>query len=144
MLTGLFALAIVYVKQPIIGIAMTGVIPISLFLTFRQISSQTGIRLKLMKSREEMDGTVVEQLSGLDYVRAANTHEYEVQRVDRVAESRRGMEIKHRVHMSLFSGAKALNQGFFHILLLFLSAYLAIEGTISFGDVLTFPFSSAT
>ncbi len=45
------------------------------FLTVRQLVSQKGVRLRLIRSREEMDGTVVEQLGGIDYVRAANTQE---------------------------------------------------------------------
>ena len=36
-----------------------------------------------------MDGTVVEQLTGIDYVRAANTHAKEIERVERTAEGRR-------------------------------------------------------
>ncbi len=140
LLTGIFALSVVLGKNLMLGLAMSGVIPIALFLTLRQLSSQKGVRLNLIASREEMDGTVVEQLGGLDYVRAANTYDYEVHRVERVAEARRAMELKHHVQMSYFSCAKALNQGLFHILVLVLSAYLAIHGEITFGDVLTFSF----
>jgi ATP-binding cassette subfamily B protein len=140
LLTGAMALAAAFAMQPLVALAMAGVIPLSLYLTIWQLASQKGIRLKLIASREEMDGTVVEQLSGLDYVRAANTHAHEVERVERVAENRRGMEVRHHFQMSLFTAAKALNQGFFHILLLALSAYLAIQGTMTFGDVLTFSF----
>ena len=40
--------------------------------------------------------------------------------------------------MSLFGAAKALNEGFFHIVVLALAIYLAINGRVSFGDVLIF------
>lgn len=140
LLTGGLAIAVVVSKNPWLGIAMAAVMPISLFLTLRQLSSQKGVRLDLMKSREKIDGTVVEQLAGLDYIRAANTHDFEVARVATVAEGRREMELRHHVQMSFFTCAKALNQGLFHILILFFSAYLAIQGEISFGDVLTFSF----
>jgi ATP-binding cassette subfamily B protein len=85
-----------------------------------------------------MDGTVVELLGGLAYVRAANTHEYEVERVAAVAEERRVRELRHHLQMSLFGCAKALNEGFFHIVVLGLAVYLAVGGQISFGDILTF------
>jgi ATP-binding cassette subfamily B protein len=140
LLTGALAIAVVLSKNALIGVAMAGVIPATLFLTLRQLSSQKGIRLSLIESRANMDGTVVEQLAGLDYIRAANTLDFEVARVENAAESRRAMELRHHVQMSFYSCAKALNQGFFHILILFLSAYLAIQGEISFGDVLTFSF----
>jgi ATP-binding cassette subfamily B protein len=138
LLTGAFALITTLGKQPWLGVAMAGVIPVSLFVTIRQIISQKNVRLTLMRSREAMDGTVVEQLSGLDYVRAANTHHREVERVARAAEKRRAKEIKHHFQMSLFGCAKALNEGFFHILVLSVSIYLAVRGTISFGDILMF------
>lgn len=138
LLTGTFALAAAVTKQHLLALAMMGIIPASVYLTMRQLTSQKGIRLKLIRSREEMDGTVVELLGGLDYVRAANTEEYEIQRVNQSAERRREMEKRHHFQMSLFGCAKALNEGFFHILVLALSIYLAVNGTISFGDVLTF------
>jgi ATP-binding cassette subfamily B protein len=137
-LTGVFALTATLTKQSWLGLVMMGVIPVSLYLTVRQLISQKGVRLTLIRSREVMDGTVVEQLSGIDYVRAANTHRREVERVARAAEKRRAKEIRHHFQMSLFGCAKALNEGFFHILVLAFAILFAIQGVISFGDILTF------
>ena len=53
-------------------------------------------------------------------------------------EKRRVKEIGHHFTMSLFGAAKALNEGLFHIVLLAAAIYFAINGTISYGDVLTF------
>jgi ATP-binding cassette subfamily B protein len=136
--TGAFALAAAAVKQPWVGLVMAGVIPTAIFLTVWQIVSQKGVRLQLLRSKEEMDGTVVEQLTGLDYVRAADTHDLEVKRVARIAERARRKEMRHHFQMSLFGCAKALNEGLFHILVLSLGVYLAVQGRITFGDILTF------
>src|SRR5439155_11890793 len=46
-LTGSFALIAAVAKQPILGLGMAGVIPVAVFLTFRQLRSQKGVRLKL-------------------------------------------------------------------------------------------------
>jgi ATP-binding cassette subfamily B protein len=94
--------------------------------------------LELLRGREYLDGTVVEQLSGLDYVRVANTHAQEVNRVARAAEYRRRKELGHHVAMSFFGAAKAVVEGLFHVAVLGLAAYLAIRGSITFGDILTF------
>ncbi|MGC8643642.1 MAG: ABC transporter ATP-binding protein, partial [Isosphaeraceae bacterium] len=111
---------------------------VSLSLTIWQLITQKGIRLDLMRTREVMDGTVVELLSGIDYVRAANTHRREIRRVARTAERQRSREIRHHFEMSLFGCGKALNEGFFHILVLALAVYLFIHGQIRFGDIMTF------
>lgn len=138
LLTGLFAIGAALAKQPLLALVMAGVVPLSLLLTVRQLLSQKGIRIQLIRGREAMDGTVVELLGGIDYVRAADTREYEVQRVSATAERTRDLERRHHFRMSLFGCAKALNEGFFHVLLLAMAITLAIYGWITFGDVLTF------
>jgi ATP-binding cassette subfamily B protein len=133
--TGSFALIAAFSKQPKIALAMLGVAPLSLALTVCQIITQKGIRLDLLRTRERMDGTVVEQLGGIDYVRAAHTHRQEVRRVARVAERRRAKELRHHVEMSLFGSGKAINEGIFHVLVLAFAVYLLAQGRVRAGDV---------
>ena len=113
-------------------------VPISLALTIWQLITQKGIRLDLLRTREAMDGTVVEQLAGIDYVRAANTHRQEIRRVARAAERRRSKELRHHFEMSLFGCGKALNEGFFHLLVLAFAVYLCVHGRIAGGDICMF------
>jgi ATP-binding cassette subfamily B protein len=138
LMTGGFALGAALSKEPRIALAMVGVVPISVALTIWQLVTQKGVRLGLMRSREAMDGTVVEQLGGLDYVRAANTHRQEVRRVESAAERRRAKEIRHHFEMSLFGSGKALNEAFFHLLVIASAIYLFVHGGIRYGDILTF------
>ena len=42
--------------------------------------------------------------------------------------------------MSLFTSAKALNEAFFHLLVLGVTAFLTINGKLSYGDILTISF----
>ncbi|MGE5755188.1 MAG: ABC transporter ATP-binding protein [Planctomycetaceae bacterium] len=137
-LSGSFSLAAALSKQPKIALIMAGVVPLSLALTIWQLLTQKGVRLGLLRSRELMDGTVVEQLSGLDYVRAANTQRQEVRRVARVAEARRVKEIRHHFEMSLFGSGKALNEAFFHLCVIAFAIFLFVQGTIRYGDILAF------
>ncbi len=102
LLGGVFALGAALSKQPWLALAMVGVVPLSLLLTVMQIYSQKGVRLRLIHSQEAMDGTMVELLTGLDFVRAANTLDYEIKRLGKVAEKRRRQEIRHHFQMSLF------------------------------------------
>src|SRR5271166_2597770 len=61
--TGVFALSAALSKQPWIALVMVGVVPVSLSLTIWQLITQKGIRLDMLRTREVMDGTVVELLS---------------------------------------------------------------------------------
>jgi ATP-binding cassette subfamily B protein len=138
--TGTFALAVTAGKQPLIGLVMLGVIPLSFYLTARQIMSQKGVRLRLLKAYEEIDGAVVEQLGGMEYVRAANTGQQEIDRLAQATERRRNMEVRHQVQMSFFGSAKAMNEGLFHVLVLAVAIHMAIQGRITYGDVFSFSF----
>src|SRR4051812_48588697 len=95
-----------------IGLVMLGVVPVAILLTIWQVSSQKGVRLELLRAKESLDGTVVEQLGGLEYIRAANTHPLEVSRVTVAADARARREFKHQFAMSRFDWLKALNEAF--------------------------------
>jgi len=138
LLTGGFALTATLSQQPKIALVMAGVIPVSVGLTVWQLMTQKGIRLDLLRSREAMDGTIVEQLGGLDYVRASNTHRQEVRRVEHAAERRRAKEVQHHFEMSLYGCGKALNEGLFHLLVLAFAIYLYVHHEVNFGSILTF------
>ncbi len=117
---------------------MLGVVPISIFLTLRQLKTQKGVRLQLMRDCEEVDGLLVEQLAGVEYIRVANTIEREVDRLAQSTDRRRKRELKHHFEMSLFGSGKAINEGFFNLCVLALATYMAIQGQISFGDIFLF------
>ncbi len=138
-LTGFFALIAALSKQPLLGIVMLGVIPVALYLTVRQLVSQKGVRLELMRNCEEIDGAVVEQLGAIEYVRAAHTEPLEVQRLARATEKRRAKEIRHHFQMSLFGSAKALNEGLFYVIVLGLSIFLYLQGHIELDVMVAFP-----
>ena len=138
-LSGSFALVAAFSKQPMVALAMACVVPISMALTIWQLITQKGIRIDLLRIREAMDGTVVEQLAGIDYVRAANTHPQELRRVEKAAERRRSKEIRHHFEMSLFGSGKAINEGLFYLAVVAVAVYLFINRSIQFGDMVMFP-----
>jgi ATP-binding cassette subfamily B protein len=121
-----------------IGLIMVSVVPISLVITIWQVSSQKGIRASLLSAKEGLDGTVVEQLGGLEYIRAANTYPTEVARIDTAAEARRARELKHGLAMARFDWAKAINEGLFHVAIIGFAIVLASRGEIEYGKVVSF------
>lgn len=137
-LTAIFALAASIQQEWRVGLVMLCVVPISILITVWQVNSQKGIREALLHAKEGLDGTVVEQLGGLEYIRAANTYPYEVSRVQKAADSRREREIGHQLAMGRFDWLKAVNEGLFHVLIIGFAVVLAAYKQIEFGQVLTF------
>jgi ATP-binding cassette subfamily B protein len=133
-----FAMAAALYQQPLVGVVMILIVPVGGFIVVRQLASQRGVRLRLLQTRETMDGTVVEQLTGMEAVRAANTAVRELARTADVAEDLRSDEMRHHKAMAFFDALKSLNEGFFHVTLLAIAIVLKVRGIISTGDVLSF------
>jgi ATP-binding cassette, subfamily B, bacterial len=137
-LTAAFALGAGIQQEWRVGLVMLAVVPLSILITVWQVKSQKGIRAALLHAKEGLDGTVVEQLGGLEYIRAANTYPLEVARVQNAAESRSARELKHQYAMARFDWMKAVNEGLFHVIIIGYAVVLAAYGQIQFGKVLTF------
>ena len=103
-LTGIFALGAAVFKQPLLGLIMIGVVPTTIFLTIRQLMSQKGVRLQLMRC-EDIDGAVVEHMSGLEYVRRQHLRARGAPPGPDVRTAR-AKEIRHHFQMALFGAAK--------------------------------------
>jgi ATP-binding cassette subfamily B protein len=121
-----------------IGLVMLGVVPVAILLTIWQVASQKGVRTELLRAKEGLDGTVIEQLGGLEYIRAANTHPLEVSRVTVAADARGKREFKYQFATARFDWLKALNEAFFYTAVLGYSVVLAVHKQIDYGDILTF------
>jgi ATP-binding cassette subfamily B protein len=136
--TAVAALIIAMLQKPLIATVMLLVIPAGLFIITKQISSQKGIRVSLLRGKEQIDGSVVEVLGGLETVRSLDTTKYEVKRIEDSAEKLRAKEITHHLQMAFYDAAKYLNEGFFYVLVICLSIYLASQGIITKGDILVY------
>jgi len=134
----LAAIGIAFFEKPLMASAMILVIPTGLYLVVKQVSSQKGIRVALLRKKEEVDGKVVEMLGGIETIRLLNTVQFEVAKVEKSTEQRRRIEIKHHIAMAFYDAAKSLNEGLFTILVIVLSIYLASKGLISKGDILVY------
>src|SRR3989338_4906891 len=136
--SALAAVAIAVSQKPLLASVMILVIPTGVLLIVKQVASQKGIRVALLRGKEKIDGAVIEMLGGLETVRVANTTANEVEKVETVAEDLRRQEIKHHIYMALFDSGKYLNEGFFYILVVSLSILFSAQGVISRGDILVY------
>lgn len=87
--TALAAIGIAFLQKPLLASVMILVIPAGLYLIVWQVSSQKGIRVALIRAKEQIDGKVVEMLGGIETIRVLNTVPFEVSKVEEVAEKQR-------------------------------------------------------
>lgn len=136
--SGIAAIVVIFTKLPLfLSILMLFVIPIGIIIIFRQISTQKGIRVELMEEKSSMDGTMVELINGIEVIRVTNNTGAEVDRFATKSEYLRKKEMKHHKSMAFYDCLKFINEALFTVLVIGMSAYLAGEGVISVGTVLT-------
>ena len=132
------AIITIFLTLPVIlALPMMLVIPFGVFIVFKQISSQKGIRVELLESKSEMDGTIVELINGIEVIRISDSVDFETNRFDAKSEFLRKKEMKHHKAMALYDCLKFINQAFFTVLIIGISTYLATKNIISVGSVLT-------
>ncbi len=132
------AIITIFITLPfILALPMMLVIPIGIFIVFKQINSQKGIRVELLESKSQMDGTIVELINGIEVIRISDSVDFETTRFDNKSEFLRKKEMKHHKAMALYDCLKFVNQAFFTVLIIGISTYLATKNIISVGAVLT-------
>mgnify|MGYP003971759091 FL=1 len=132
------ALVIAFYQKPLLASFMILVIPTGLYIVIKQVASQKGIRISLLRGKEKIDGKVVEMMGGLETIRVSNTTDLEVSKIEKISESLRKIEIKHHISMAFYDAAKYLNEAFFYVLVVGISIYFAVQGIITKGDILTY------
>src|SRR5699024_6785221 len=128
----------IFYKLPVpVALLVVLVIPVGTFIVFRQISTQKGIRVELMETKAEMDGTMVELLGGIETIRALDSAEAEGGRIQTRAEELRKKEMRHHTAMAFYDCLKFVNEAVFSVLVIGVSVLLASRGIITIGTVLT-------
>ena len=122
---------------PILALPMMLVIPIGVWIVMKQIRSQKGIRVELLESKSQMDGSIVELINGIEVIRICDSVNAETNRFDGKSEFLRAKEMKHHKAMALYDCLKFINQAVFTVLIIGISTYLATKGVITTGSVLT-------
>lgn len=132
------AIITIFITLPIaLALPMMLVIPIGIFIVLKQIKSQKGIRVELLNSKSEMDGTIVELINGIEVIRICDSLEFETNRFENKSEFLRAKEMKHHKAMAVYDCLKFINQAVFTVLVIGVSTYLATKNIISVGSVLT-------
>ena len=136
--TGLAAIVTIFWQLPF-GVAclVILVIPVGTFIVFRQISTQKGIRVELMETKADMDGTMVELLNGIETIRTLDSAETEGERIGAQSEQLRRKEMRHHTAMAFYDCLKFVNEAAFSVLVIGISVLLASQGVITVGTVLT-------
>ena len=134
----LFAVGVAFFTNMYIGFVLVFVIIIGLVTVAQQIKSQKGIRLSLIRTREDNDSNIVELLAGIESVRLANEERNQISRIESVNETLRKREMKHHIKMMFFDVFKKSNIVLWNLVILLIGVALASSSIITPGEVVIF------
>lgn len=134
----LAAVITIFMTLPVtLALPMLFVVPIGILIVMKQINSQKGIRVELLESKSQIDGTIVELINGIEVIRICDSVHFEINRFDQKSEFLRAKEMNHHKAMAFYDCLKFINQVVFTVLIIGMSTYLATIHVISVGSVLT-------
>lgn len=132
------AIVVIFTTLPVkLAVLMLLVVPIGIAIVFRQIHTQKGIRVELLESKAQIAGAIVELLNGIEVIRITDSNTLEEKRFTDRSEYLRSKEMRHHLQMAKYDCLKFINEVFFTVLMIGTSAWLAAQGKISVGAVLT-------
>jgi ATP-binding cassette subfamily B protein len=129
------ALLVAFIKEPLVALAMAGVVPTGFALVYFQVRSQAGIREEVRGHKDEIDGQVMELLPALDTIRSTGSEGHFLGRVESACGELRETEMRHHRAMSLFDSAKSINEGIWLVVVLCVAIALAASGQSSAGEI---------
>ena len=136
--TALAAIVTIFLQLPApVALLVCLVIPVGIAIVLRQIGTQKGIRIELMETKADMDGTMVELLGGMETIRACDSAMQESRRIQDRSEQLRKKEMKHHKAMAFYDCLKFVNEAVFSVLVIGICVLLAARHVISVGTVLT-------
>ena len=136
--TAIAAIVTIFLQLPVsVACLVILVIPVGTFIVFRQISTQKGIRIELMETKADMDGTMVELLNGIETIRTLDSAQTEGERIQTRSEQLRNKEMRHHKAMAFYDCLKFVNEAVFSVLVIGISVLLASQKVITIGTVLT-------
>lgn len=136
-LTASFAVVMALTRNMWIGGLILLSLPFLFLAVWWQARSQQGIRVSIRDSKEEMEGTLAEQLAGIEAIRCADTHALEESAIAGKAENLRRVEMKHHTAMGFFDFLKVMIESLFFVAVTGLSIWLVARGDLAVGEIIT-------
>src|ERR1035437_955780 len=136
-LTAAFAVIMSLTRNGWIGSIILLSLPFLFFALYWQGRSQQGSRGSLLRSKEQMEGIIAEQLAGIETIRCADTHAQEERAIGHKAEALREVEMKHHTAMGWFDFLKVVIESVFFVAVTGVSIWLVARGEMAVGEIVT-------
>ncbi|MES2388115.1 MAG: ABC transporter ATP-binding protein [Bacteroidota bacterium] len=132
-----FAIYFAFRQSMVVGSVLIVILPLCAIVVIWQLKNQNGVRAGIMKSNENMQAAISEMIYGIEEIRIADYVNEQLSKISGIATEIRAGDFGHHKSMVIFNATRNSIKWIFHIVLLAVSAYLAVNHRISFGSIIT-------
>lgn len=123
-------------STPIFAVLMLVYIVGSVVVSLLQISSQKGIRERIIKLKAHLNGELVQSINGIEQIRALGAEEAEGKRLAPQVSDIRTQESKHHTYMGLFDTTKQALKAIFIAIILLVGIQDISKGMLTGGALI--------
>lgn len=109
----------------------------TIFISVMQIRSQNGIREKIIRQKNSLDGQICQSIGNLELIRGMNAAPYEKKRLHPMIFQIASTERRHHRYMGAFDCAKQVCKIAFQVVILLVSVWMISAGYMASGTVIT-------
>ncbi|MDR2198474.1 MAG: ABC transporter ATP-binding protein/permease [Deltaproteobacteria bacterium] len=120
-----------------LGIVIITYIFITFYISYLQIKSQRGIRVKILNFKTRLNGSICQSIAGIEQIRALGAEDAEFKRLAPQTKKIRLVESQHHTTMAVFDILKLMVKVIFFSGLLFLIYNYVSAGELTEGGALT-------
>lgn len=132
----IIALIVMFTANVYVGLVSVMIIPIYFYVSTKQANRLVGFRRSMRDYRETKNNRIIGLIESIMVIKSFNREESEADRHEKIQFDMTENQMKTRQISFLFDGAKSFLEQFGLVVIIILTAYLVLNGTMTIGAIM--------
>lgn len=132
----IIALIVMFTANLYVGLVSVMIIPIYFYVSTKQANRLVGFRRSMRDYRESKNNRIIGLIESIMVIKSFNREESEAGRHEKIQFDMTENQMKTRQISFLFDGAKSFLEQFGLVVIIILTAYLVLNGTMTIGAIM--------
>jgi len=134
--TAIIALVLMFQANIYVGIVSLGIIPIFFYISSLQAKKLKGFRRKMRNFRESRNNGIIDLINSITVIKSFTREDLESKKHEAIQLEMTENQMKTRQLSFLFNGIKTFTEQFGVVIIIVLTAYFVLNGTMSIGAIM--------
>lgn len=132
----IIALIVMFTANVYVGLVSLLIIPVYFYVSTKQANKLVGFRRSMRDYRESKNNRIIGLIDSIMVIKSFNREESEAGRHEKIQFDMTENQMKTRQISFLFDGAKSFLEQFGLVIIIILTAYLVLNGTMTIGAIM--------